>query len=65
MGGWLGTRVRGYLGLVELRREVEATKLRVKVLEEDQKDAWQKLEQLEDASREGIPPFGHVRKVDA
>ncbi len=57
MGGWLGARVRGYLGLYELRQQLEATKLRVRRLEQDSKDAWEKLERLEDSTIR-MPPKG-------
>lgn len=47
MGGWLGARVRGLLGVESLAREMEATKLRVKLLEQDQDTLEERVETLE------------------
>jgi len=56
MAGWLGARMRSYV-LGDLVRELEATKLRVRLLEQNQSDAWKKLAQLEDTAVR-LPPKG-------
>ena len=56
MPGWLGARMRSFV-LGDFGRELEATKLRVKILEQDSKDAWKKLTDLEDSAVR-LPPKG-------
>lgn len=47
MPGWLGARLRGLVGLSDLVREVEATKLRVRLLEQDMRDSILQIDELD------------------